>query len=106
MMAKFFGQAWTYLWVLALAAAGTASAGEQPDLARVDVAPVVAQTSSLHFYPQRAYLDDFPRPARIQDRRRIRLRYDRPLELGQTKIILRLKASPKPRKLVGVELRF
>ena len=56
--------------------------------------------------PQRNYLNDLSPLPRIQDKRRIKIRYDHVIEMGQTRIILRLKASPKPRKIVQIELRF
>jgi hypothetical protein len=56
--------------------------------------------------PRRAYLDQLAPSPRIQDQRRIRLRYERPIAVGKTQMLLRVKASPKPRRLLGVEVRF
>lgn len=105
-MVGFFWRVWTGFFVLALAAAGTANAGDQATGIPAAYAPTAALVANHHFYPERAYLDEIAPPPRMQDKRRIRLRYDRPIEMGQTKMLLRLKASPKPRKLVRVELRF
>jgi len=44
--------------------------------------------------------------ARIQDKRRIKIRYDHPIRMGQTKMVLRFRASPKPRKIVRFEVKF
>ncbi len=104
-MANFFWRAWTVFFVLVLATAGTASGDEHAAIPAA-YAPRPAVVASHDFYRERAYLDEMsPRP-RIHDKRRIRLRYDRAIEMGQTKMLLRLKASPKPRKLVRFELRF
>lgn len=59
-----------------------------------------------HIYLKRDYLNELPPPSRIQDKRRIRIRYNHIIEMGQTKIHLRLKATPKPRKFVQIELHF
>ena len=105
-MVEFFWRAWTGFFVLGLAVAGTASADEHATGIPAAYAPRQAVVASQVFYPKRAYLDEIaPRP-RIHDKRRIRLRYDRAIEMGQIKMLLRLKASPKPRKLVRFELRF
>ena len=105
-MVDFFWRAWTVFFVLGLVVAGTASADEHATGLPVGYAPREVVVASQAFYPERAYLDEMaPRP-RIHDKRRIRLRYDRAIEMGQTKMLLRLKASPKPRKLVRFELRF
>ncbi len=57
-------------------------------------------------YPSRLYLDRLAPASRIQDKRRIKIRYDHPIRMGQTKMVLRLRASPKPRKLVRFEVKF
>lgn len=102
-MACFIRRAWIGVFVLALAPAGVADA-DQP----VPAIPAQYALRDLQVpnYPPRSYLDELAPPPRLQDKRRIKLRYDRPIEMGQTKMLLRLKASPKPSKLVRFELRF
>ena len=104
-MVDLFWRAWTVFFVSGLVAVGTASGDEHAGIPDA-YAPRQTVLASHVFYPERAYLDEMaPRP-RIQDKRRIRLRYDRAIAMGQTKMLLRLKASPKPTKLVRFELRF
>ena len=105
-MVDFSWRAWTVFFVLGLAMmAGTANGDEHAGIpAPYALSPTVV--ASHDFYPERAYLDEMAPPPRIHDKRRIRLRYDRAIEMGQTKMLLRLKASPKPSKLVRFELRF
>ena len=46
-------------------------------------------------------------PERVRPRdRRIRLRYDKPVQVGGSDLVLRLKASPKKKKLLSFEVLF
>ena len=90
---------------LFLALGLAASAAAEP-LASPAWMALDAQYALAPAYPSRTYLDDLAPPPRIQDKRRVKLRYDHPVQLGQTKMVLRFRASPKPRKMVRFEVRF
>ena len=92
------------LFVLALA--GTANAGDYTTRIPDSYTLRESLVANQYIYPRRAYLDELSSPPRIQDRRRIRIRYNHIIELGNTKIHLHIKATPKPRKIVQIELRF
>lgn len=89
--------------VLALGLAASAAAEPPAPRAWMELDAQYAWTPA---YPSRTYLDDLAPPPRIQDKRRVKLRYEHPVRLGQTKMVLRFRASPKPRKIVRFEVRF
>ena len=96
----------TYVIVVIAMAGTAANAGDYTTRIPDSYTLRESLVANHYFYPRRAYLDELPSPLRIQDKRRIRIRYDHVIEMGQTKIYLRLKAKPKPRKIVQIELRF
>jgi hypothetical protein len=80
-----------------LATAGTA--GAQPD----EVAELLASEAFTRSVFQR----NLERGAEQgREYKRIRLRYDRPLDVGERDVVLRLKAPLKRRSLLKLELLF
>jgi len=97
-------RAWIGGFVLTLALSGTAfSDGLERSAFPLDFDLAYEPAPD---YPSRSYLDDLVPATRMQDKRRIKIRYDHPIRMGQTKMVLRFRASPKPRKIVRFEVKF
>jgi len=97
---------WMFLLVLALAGT-TANAGDYATKRIPDVYALHNSSGTNQYIcPRRAYLDELPLPSRIQDKRRIKIHYNHIIKMGQTKLHFRLKAKPKLRSIIQIELRF